>query len=106
VPPFLEALLAKLESGEHEQIRPLVESRLPEPDSVHDPVAKRQFSHFVPRLGRFNRTAGAAPADDKKMTAAPRHHNSPIAGSWERRGAELVSRLSGSELKVGSRWLP
>jgi hypothetical protein len=49
---FVQALLAVLEGGEHEQIGTLVESRLPEPDSVHDPVAKRQFSHRAPRFAR------------------------------------------------------
>jgi hypothetical protein len=80
VPPLVESLLAELERGEHEEVRALVESRLAEPNSVHDPVSKRQFRHFLPRLSRFNRTAGASPADDKKMTVVARHHNSQKRG--------------------------
>jgi hypothetical protein len=80
VPAFFEALLAELEGGEHEEVRALVESRLAEPNSIHNPVSKRQFSHFCPLLGRFNRTAGPRPADDKKMTVVARYHNSPNRG--------------------------
>src|SRR5579884_2121224 len=49
VPPFIEALLTEFEGGEHEEIRALVEPRLPEPDAVHDAVSKRQFCHNLPR---------------------------------------------------------
>src|ERR1035437_7773818 len=40
-----EARLAELERGQHEQIRVLVETRLAQPDAVHDTVSKRQFRH-------------------------------------------------------------
>src|SRR5436305_1069457 len=36
------------------------------------------------------------------MTVVRRRHNSQKMGRWRRRGAELVSRLPGSEPKVGS----
>jgi hypothetical protein len=40
-----QALLAVLEGGEHEEIRALVEARLPHANAVHDPIAKRQLGH-------------------------------------------------------------
>ena len=43
VAAFFHALLAKLQGGEHEELRALVEPRLAEPDAVHDSVPKRQL---------------------------------------------------------------
>src|SRR5512133_461557 len=99
---LIEPALAVLEGSEHEQIRALVKPRLAQPNSVHDPIAKRQLGHRFPPVSSpiEKRRDHLRPADEKKMTAVRRHHNSP-AIRLRQRTAEENARLGRVRPKIG-----
>jgi hypothetical protein len=77
VPALGELVLEMLQRGEHEQIRALIETRLPHANAVHDPVAKRQLGHRQPSLEVQYANGGAdAPRRRQKMQTARADHNS------------------------------